>query len=296
MSEAYTSYLDFYRRGPYAPFVREHRLTGSAPVCLFDIQQPAGEYPDPPAPMFALHLVTGGKARAEFDMGAGRGSEFLRAGQIFLAPPDTATDYVLDGPSQLLATTIPTTAVRSAVEEVSPGLADFGRLHAAPFSDVLVEQLCRRMWEEATDAGALGAIFADYAVLALAAALLQLSGRPSQPDRDRNSGLAMWRLRRVRNFIEENLADDPSLRDLAQAAGLSPWHFARTLRQTTGISPVRYLQQCRVQRAKTLLTNTDLAIAEVALAVGFKNQEHFARVFRRLTGTTAASYRRTVRL
>lgn len=296
MDEAYTRYLDYFRSGPYAPYVKECRLAGSAPVCLFHIGQPAGAFPDPPVPMFALQLIVGGKARIDFDMGAGRGSERLRAGQIYLAPPGTPTDYVLDDASEFLVVSVPAASVQSALSETSPGLTDFGRLHAAPFRDVFIEGLCQRVWEEGVEGGPLGTLFADYAVLVLAAALLRLTGRPLPVAPRSQAGLAPWRLRRVAEYVEENLGHDPSLTDLAQAAGLSPWHFARALRRATGTSPIRYLQRCRIERAKTLLADTDLATAQIALAVGFKNQDHFARVFRRLAGETPATYRQAMRL
>lgn len=259
MDQACTGYLDYFRHGPYAPYVNEGRLAGSAPVCLFHIRQPAGAFPDPAAPMFAFQLIMKGTSKLEFDMGAGRRSDRLRPGQIYLAPPDTPTDYVIDGPSEFLVMSVPAASVRAALSEHAPAFTDFGRLHAAPFRDVFVEGLCQRVWEEGADGGPLGTLFADYAVLVLAAALLRLSGRPLEAARPSQAGLAPWRLRRVADYVEDNLGDDPSLSDLAEAAGLSRWHFARALRQTTGTSPVQYLQRRRVERAKTLLADTGLA-------------------------------------
>jgi AraC family transcriptional regulator len=82
------------------------------------------------------------------------------------------------------------------------------------------------------------------------------------------------------------------LRDLADAAGLSPSHFARGFKASTGLPPHRYLIRLRIEHGQALLRDTDLPIAEVAAACGFAHQEHLTRAFGRWVGTTPACYRR----
>jgi len=108
-------------------------------------------------------------------------------------------------------------------------------------------------------------------------------------------GLPPRALRRVRDFIETHLEENISIQVLAGIAGLSMYHFARAFKQSEGMTPHEYLIQCRVQRAKDLLAETDLPLSEVALASGFSDQSHCARRFREHVGVTPSSYRWSMR-
>ncbi|HEV2861667.1 MAG TPA: AraC family transcriptional regulator [Pyrinomonadaceae bacterium] len=104
-------------------------------------------------------------------------------------------------------------------------------------------------------------------------------------------GLSGGRLRRVLSFIAENHERDLSLDDLASEAAMSTFHFAREFKRATGTTPHQHLIKFRVERAKALLTESQLPLAEVGLRTGFSHQSHFTRLFRRLTGTTPQTYR-----
>ena len=108
-------------------------------------------------------------------------------------------------------------------------------------------------------------------------------------------GLPPRALRRVREFIEAHLEENISIQALASVAGLSMYHFARAFKQSEGMAPHEYLIQCRVQRAKDLLAETDLPLSEIALASGFSDQSHCARRFREHVGVTPSSYRWSTR-
>jgi transcriptional regulator GlxA family with amidase domain len=108
-------------------------------------------------------------------------------------------------------------------------------------------------------------------------------------------GLPPRALRRVREFIEAHLEENISIQVLASIAGLSMYHFARAFKQSEGMTPHEYVIQCRVQRAKDLLAETDLPLSEIALASGFSDQSHCARRFREHVGVTPSSYRWSTR-
>lgn len=113
-----------------------------------------------------------------------------------------------------------------------------------------------------------------------------------QPPR---GGLSAGALRRVREFVESRLGGNIDLDALAAEARLSVYHFARAFRHSTGVSPHRYILEQRVRRAQQLLVQSDRPLAAIASAVGFFDQGHFSRQFRRLVGTTPSSYRKTRR-
>jgi AraC family transcriptional regulator len=92
-------------------------------------------------------------------------------------------------------------------------------------------------------------------------------------------------------FIADNYENDLSLAELARVGGMSTFHFAREFKRTTGTTPHQYLIKFRIERAKALLTESEIPLVEVSSRSGFSHQSHFTRLFRRLTGTTPQSYR-----
>jgi transcriptional regulator GlxA family with amidase domain len=104
-------------------------------------------------------------------------------------------------------------------------------------------------------------------------------------------GLPLWRLKRVLVFIDDNLGRDIALADLADVARLSAHHFSELFRQSMGTSPYRYVLDRRIECAKVLLRDSVLGVLDIALAVGFSDQSHFSKVFRRATGMAPGMYR-----
>lgn len=95
--------------------------------------------------------------------------------------------------------------------------------------------------------------------------------------------LGMRHFRMVREYIDEHLGERICLEDLASIAGVSRFHFARQFRLRTGESPMAYLLRARVERAKNLLSTSSSRIADIAAVLGFADQSHFTRTFKRLT-------------
>jgi AraC family transcriptional regulator len=100
----------------------------------------------------------------------------------------------------------------------------------------------------------------------------------------RNGALADPRLDAALSVIEERHTEPIGVDDLAQAAGLSRFHFSRLFRQATGQSPYRYLQRVRIDRARELLDTGGLGVTQVALSVGFRDLARFSRAFREQFG------------
>jgi AraC family transcriptional regulator len=92
------------------------------------------------------------------------------------------------------------------------------------------------------------------------------------------------------DYINDYLERELSLNELAAIAQMSQCHFCRAFRQSTGRSPHQYLIQQRVERAKQLLKQGAMTIAEVAIACGFTHQSHLQRHFKRLTGMTPKTW------
>jgi AraC-like DNA-binding protein len=105
-------------------------------------------------------------------------------------------------------------------------------------------------------------------------------------------GLSPWELRRVKALMTENLAGPVPLKQLAHVCALSERHFTRSFRQSTGVSPHRWLLLRRVDRAKEMLPNAALSLSDVALACGFGDQSHFSRTFSAAVGLSPGLWRR----
>jgi len=95
----------------------------------------------------------------------------------------------------------------------------------------------------------------------------------------------------VKEFVHAKMEDELSLRELAQSVGLSTPHFSEMFRNSTGESPHQFVLRQRVERAKEMLREAEMRVLDVAVACGFKTQQHFARVFRRICGASPTEYR-----
>jgi len=103
--------------------------------------------------------------------------------------------------------------------------------------------------------------------------------------------LAPWQVKRATDHVMAHLDEDFSLADLASSARLSPFHFARAFKRSTGLSPQRFVMERRIERAKELLTRTEQGLAQVALACGFASQSHFTTAFKRHMGISPGRWR-----
>jgi transcriptional regulator GlxA family with amidase domain len=106
------------------------------------------------------------------------------------------------------------------------------------------------------------------------------------------SRLAPWQLRRVTDFMRDNLPDTLQLAQLAAISGLSPSHFGRAFKGSTGLPPHRWHLNLRIERARAMLTDAGASLADVACATGFADQSHFTRVFSKIVGTSPGAWRR----
>lgn len=140
------------------------------------------------------------------------------------------------------------------------------------------------------------AICADALRLAILTRQFSRQAGTASPTAEAPSGrnvrsLQKWRLKRVFQYVDENLAAKITLQDLAAVAGLSRMHFAAQFRAAMGMRPHEYLLKRRIERAEELLKRTDTPLVEIALTVGFQTQAHFTTVFKRFAGDTPYQWR-----
>jgi transcriptional regulator GlxA family with amidase domain len=115
---------------------------------------------------------------------------------------------------------------------------------------------------------------------------------PEVPPR---GALSPRRVSAVVAYVDTHLDQPLSVRGLAAVAGLSPFHFARMFKAAVGASPHVYITNARVERAKRLLSGSNLGLREIARGTGYLTHAHFTSVFRRHAGVTPRVYRSSSR-
>jgi AraC-like DNA-binding protein len=124
-------------------------------------------------------------------------------------------------------------------------------------------------------------------------ALVGLQATPADPSPW--EGLLPWQVSRVRDYIDAELGDRPSLTGAAERARLSPGYFSRRFRQSFGLTFSKFVAQRRIARAQAMMTSTSSSLCQIALACGFADQPHFTRTFGSVTGSTPSHWRRAHR-
>lgn len=163
--------------------------------------------------------------------------------------------------------------------------------------DPRIEQIGLLLKEEIEAEGLLGGrLYAESLATALAISLIRdhsSLGRKAarKAARERGGGLPRRALKEVIDYIGDNLQKDLTLAEMAGVAHMSPYHFSRLFKESTGLTPHRYVIERRVQRAEVLLGSSALPIAEIALLCGFANQSHLNRHFKRLLGVSPKALR-----
>ena len=140
--------------------------------------------------------------------------------------------------------------------------------------------------------GKLDPLYCDAMAHALAHYLVRRYGRPVQRDY-RPVPLPPWRMRRIVDYIDAHMGDGIRIAALAELVGLSAGHLHRAFRATTGVTPLAFINERRIQRSLTILATEDVSITELALRVGFVSPSHFTRTFRRITGSNPSHVRGT---
>jgi AraC family transcriptional regulator len=98
-------------------------------------------------------------------------------------------------------------------------------------------------------------------------------------------------LRKVTELVDAKIGDGLNLDEMAQSVGLSAAHFSQMFRKSTGESPHQFVLRQKIEHAMEMLRTAEGRILDVAIACGFKTQQHFARVFRRICGASPTEYR-----
>lgn len=286
--------------GVLRPFADDVKVTVSslgAPwedsiVMEVDEVQP-GEMNDclPQSPIVVLHLD--GSSGTVERIGERRGFESLssKAGIVDIDPAGERTSVRWEKPHSLLFMMPTNTVMQRAMAELR-GAKNFELLRANHVHDSQIEHIGYALMRECESGFMSGQLFGESLALALVSRLMsRFSSGALQVEAPFPKGLPLWRLRQVKQYVEDNIDANLRMADLAGVAQMSEFHFSRLFKQSTGCTPYRYIVDRRVQRGRELLAKTVFPLHEVSEKLGFGDQSHFTTVFRKNVGMTPKQFR-----
>lgn len=247
-------------------------------------REPAGEMPENQLDRHVL-IICQGNCRANYWLdGRWQAAEYTNGDLMWVPASELFPKVQLDRTVPLLEFTLDPQLIHqiagSAGAQIAPVLK---------FRDPLIYQIGISLQQELATSGVDSKLYADSMSIALATHLWRRYGNSQPPQIV--GGLSANHLRQVRDYIQAHLDAPLSLAELAALVQMHPHYFASLFKQSTGVSPYRYILQQRIASAQSHLAQPDLAIVEICQLVGFQNQSHFTRVFRQHTGVTPKVYR-----
>lgn len=216
------------------------------------------------------------------------------AGHLSLLPPDADTRWVFDKPGDVVLVFLNRGLFERAITESGRDPRSVEIVPQFVIRDLVLERIAHQLlWEivnPAPDGRARTETLAQELVAHLLAEHVNLEQRPAQGPYT----MAPSRLKRAEEFVQANLETELTLEEIAGAVGMSLFHFAKSFKRTTGLTPHRYVHEQRLRQARALLHDASLSIGEVAQAVGFSHS-YFTSAFRARMGMTPTTFRDVLR-
>ncbi|BDI33716.1 AraC family transcriptional regulator [Capsulimonas corticalis] len=240
-----------------------------------------------PDHLLTLHLSPSNTL--EWKSGKQYRSRSMAAGDVCLVPAGVPRDLRWHEAADVLAIAIdPHLVANVARETVHADRIELVESHGG--LDLQVQYLGLALKAELESGSLGGPLFAESLATALAVHLLRRYNAFPEPILDGIGALSRPKLRRVIDYIDAHLHRNLTLAEMAAVAQISPYYFSRQFKQATGASPYDYVLRRRIERARTLLRSGRFSVGEVAQQLGFSDQSHFTRHFKRLTGQTPRAF------
>lgn len=148
------------------------------------------------------------------------------------------------------------------------------------------------LFQAEVDTGAEGSqLYIDSLATALLLHLYRNYTHEAKALQSPKGGLSRLTIKTILEYIDQNIDQNLSLIDLASVAQMSASHFSRLFKQSIGQSPHQYLNQCRIEKAKKLLTQPSASISDISQQLGFSDQSQFTNLFKKSVGITPKHYR-----
>jgi AraC family transcriptional regulator len=212
-------------------------------------------------------------------------------GDIEIIPAGTPGRWEISEKDTVLALSLPPELLNTVAEQLDLDPQQIEIRNRFQVRDEQLENIAWALKAEMECGYPCGRLYLDSLAVAVAIRLLLRHSSISREPVRLNGRLSERKLRQVLSYIEDNLSEDLSLRDIAAVAGLSVSHFKSLFRESLGLPVHQYLIRRRVERAKTLLREDKLPISQIAFETGFAHQSHLARHMRRVLGIAPKAFR-----
>ena len=216
--------------------------------------------------------------------------ERRKAGDIAVIPTGISHRCNWNASAQFMVLAIET----ALLKQVGQDLVNPDRIELIPHfmtqQDALIQGIIATLREELESDKIGGYLLIDSLKTTLAIHLLRNYCTAQPKLSSYANGLSQSKLQQVTEYINEHLHQDVRLIDLAAIAQMSSYHFLRLFKQSLGVTPHQYILQSRIEKAKYLLQQSELSIAEIAVRVGFCDQSHLTRYFKRIVGVTPKQF------
>jgi AraC family transcriptional regulator len=240
-----------------------------------------------------LFLYDGEPVRAAWRVGGKQLNAWVRSGHLWIVPRSVPHTSSFQGPHGGVLLSIGNSQLERHIGPLMRG----GRIELAPgfnLEDGQLEHLLRGLLAVVQDGSCADALVSELLVNAVCIRLARRYAVSKLKIIAHHGGLPAARLKQVLEYIDAKLGQNIALSELASVANMSLYYFAVLFRQSTGVSPHRYVLNQRVERAKGLLRDPKLSVLDVSISVGFEHQNNFARAFRRMIGVSPTQFRRNL--
>ena len=280
-----------------APFVVTRSLPlAEIAVTEIKVLRPIGRTSDPLPRQDAYMIV--------FELNDVRGLEYwqegrhvrnlnVRAGESIIHDLRREPAVLIDRPLHAIHWFLPRAALNALADEANARhIYELRHEPGVGVSDGIIGHMSVALLPALRAGAPVTRLFVDHVNLAFAAHVADTYGGVQAMPPVSKGGLARWQERQAKDMLLADLTGMTPLASIATACGLSPSHFARAFRNSTGMPPHAWLNQARVERSKVLLRQRNRSLSDIAFECGFVDQSHFTRVFVSRVGHAPGAWRR----
>jgi AraC family transcriptional regulator len=281
---------------PQQPIASSQAL-GWESILVEEFHQPPGGIELQPNPEHTIVLSLATKPnRIHQVFGDRHYTGLYRKGDLAITPAGVKSGYHSEGEDRYLYVRISSQFINKVASEAIA--IEPNRIELIPefrVRNLEIEQILMLLRSELhKGGGCIGRLYVESLANALAVHLLRDYSNTRSRVAVYEGGLSDRQILLVTKYINEHLDKEIKLAELAELLDISQFHFSRLFKKSLGISPHQHIIQQRIERAKQLLKQRNLSVAEVAFQCGFNSQSHLGKSFREVTGVTPKAYREGV--
>lgn len=284
------SYEEVIDKTRYRASVRSAERIGSARIGVSEMTWKPGRVNNVTANYSALTLYRSSAPIKHVISGDERPTRQFVEGDLMIRPPNLEYVTHYDAPVDISVFALETDFIRTATTAFNADVGSvFGRLECRPFRSPLVEGLAKQLSDCAAKGG--DRLYSDALSQAMIHELWRMADGVCHPSEQTPGTLSTRHMRQIDEAIATAPDGQIALKQLAGIASMSMTAFATAMKETTGLTPYKYVLSRRISQARDLVENTSLSLAEIAFRCGFSSQSHMTDVFRAKLGATPGRLR-----